>query len=532
LLLAGTPLFAFAAAAGESPAPMFRQYCIGCHGKTSAAGGIDLEQLSDPKSVPGEHYQKWKKVIAVLDEKRMPPAKLPQPADGVRAQATEWIRASLKSYIDRHAGDPGKVTVRRLTSGEYGYTIHDLTGLDMKFDRDFVTDSVGGEGFANFGDVQFMQDASLERYLQTAKHIAAHAVIGAGPLQFFADPGKSGLETSAITRINEIYNAYGFRSSSGEGGQPFGVERYGKAIAACWQYKHRAALGQPQATLAEFARKQGITGRFAEHIWTVFHDKTATFPTSSAIERWNRIPAPVDARSLPKEITDLQDFIVNWPRELLGAGEAAAGGLGDERALIINEETIAAARTGKIKFNIINRSREARKTAKVYLSVASVNPEAGAKPVVHWRGGSLRFRNLDKSFGPRQDLSSMVDDATRERLKFGADGLQPTDFATVGDAAELNSTFSWRSARGAPKARWCAACCPISRGFLPGVQFPPSWPTPPRRATNSGVPTSSPSARTFRRTPMAKPRHRTRIPFRNPMTMPTINANATPFTPR
>jgi hypothetical protein len=422
----------------QPPTPMLRQYCFGCHGKASAAAGVNLEQLMDPKSVPGENYQKWKKVVAVLDEKRMPPAKMPQPGEDARVQATNWIRASLKSYVDQHAGDPGRVTVRRLTSGEYGYTIQDLTGLEMKFDRDFVTDSVGGEGFANFGDVQFMQDASLERYLQTAKQIAAHAVIGSGPLQFFADPGKSGFETSAITRINEIYNRYGFRSSSGEGGKPFGVERYGKAIYACWQYKHRAALGRPSATLESLALAQGITGRFAQHIWTVLHDQAATFPTAGAIDRWNKIPAPENSKGeAPKQIAELQNFIVNWPRELLGAGEAAAGGLGDERALVINEETIAARKNGKIKFNIINRGREASKTAKVYLSVASVNPDAGVKPVVIWRGATLRFRNPDRSFGPKQDLASMVDEATRARLQFGSQGLPATDFATAGDAAEL-----------------------------------------------------------------------------------------------
>jgi len=435
------PLLALAAAntgSPEPPTPMLRQYCFGCHGKASQAAGINLEHLTDPKSIPGEHYQKWRKIAAVLDEKRMPPAKMPQPAEDARAQAANWIRTSLKTYFEQHAGDPGRVTVRRLTSGEYGYTIQDLTGLDMKFDRDFVSDSVGGEGFANFGDVQFMQDASLERYLQTAKHIAAHAVIGSGPIQFFADPGKSGFETSAITRINDIYNAFGFRTSSGEGGKPFGVDRYGKALYACWQYKHRAALGQSQATIATIALSQGITARFAEHLWSVLHDKTATFPTAEAIERWDKIPGPRSAKAeAPRQIADLQKFIVEWPRALLGAGEAAAGGLGDERALVINEENIAAKSTGRIKFNIINRSREASRTAKVYLSAASVNPDAAVKPVIRWRNATLRFRNVDRSFGPKQDLQAMVDDATRERLKFGSDGVAPTDFTTTGDAEEL-----------------------------------------------------------------------------------------------
>ena len=442
ILLSLTPLLVLAAAStsDQPPTPMLRQYCFGCHGKASQAAGINLEQLTDPKSIPGEHYQKWRKIAAVLDEKRMPPAKMPQPAEDARTQATSWIRTSLKTYIDQHAGDPGRVTVRRLTSGEYGYTIQDLTGLDMKFDRDFVTDSVGGEGFANFGDVQFMQDANLERYLQTAKHIAAHAVIGSGPIQFFADPGKSGFETSAITRINDIYNAYGFRSSSGEGGKPFGVDRYGKALYACWQYKHRSALGQPKATLATFTQGQGITGRFAEHLWTVLHKKDATYPTSEAIERWHKIAAPSGADpSIAGKIAnnEVQKFIVEWPRWLLAAGEAAAGGLGDERALVLNDETVNAARKKRIKFNIINRSREASKTAKVYLAVAPVNPAVAAKPTVNWRNATLRFRGADKAFGPKQPLHKLVDEATQARIQFGANGLPPTDFATVGETNQL-----------------------------------------------------------------------------------------------
>ena len=149
----------------------------------------------------------------------MPPKKMPQPSEAERRQAVTWIRTRLNDYAARNAGDPGKVTIRRLTSGEYAYSIHDLTGLDWKVDGESGNDSVGGEGFTNYGDVQFMADATLERYLETAKKVADHAVIGSGPLQFFDDPGKSGFELSAIDRINAIYRANGFRGNSGEGGE-------------------------------------------------------------------------------------------------------------------------------------------------------------------------------------------------------------------------------------------------------------------------------------------------------------------------
>ena len=187
----GGALCAAPSTSATSPAT-FKQFCFQCHGK-AAMGGLNLEQLTAKSSI-GEEFQHWEKAATALEEKRMPPAKMPQPSDADRSAAVKWIRTKLGDYAARHAGDPGKVTIRRLTSGEYAYTIHDITGLDWKLDGDSGTDSVGGEGFTNYGDVQFMADANLERYLENAKKVADHAVIGAGPLQFFDDPGKSGFE--------------------------------------------------------------------------------------------------------------------------------------------------------------------------------------------------------------------------------------------------------------------------------------------------------------------------------------------------
>ena len=177
------------------------------------------------------------------------------------------------------------MTVRRLTSAEYAYALRDLTGIDVKVGVDASSDSVGGEGFTNFGDVQFVQDESIERYLEAAKLVADHAVIGAGPLEFYADPGKTGLELSALNRINELYAREGLPRRLGRRRTPFGLERYGKAFFVAWYYKHRVALGDPAATIRGLAAKEGITGRFAEHIWTVVNKPNTGYPTRETVER-------------------------------------------------------------------------------------------------------------------------------------------------------------------------------------------------------------------------------------------------------
>ena len=202
---------------------------------TQAEARVDLEAMADGPDF-GRGFKDWEKVVRVLRERKMPPKAVPQPSDPQREAVVRAVEAGLRRFIEEHQGDPGPVAIRRLTSAEYAYTIRDLTGLDLKVADDFVSDAVSGEGFTNAGDAQFMQDSTLERYLQAAKVVADHAVIGAGPLGFFADPGKTGRELSAIARIQAIYREHGFRTAAGEGAEPFGLDRYPRAMFVAWQY--------------------------------------------------------------------------------------------------------------------------------------------------------------------------------------------------------------------------------------------------------------------------------------------------------
>ena len=258
------------------------------------------------------------------------------------------------------------MTVRRLTSAEYAYAIRDLTGIDIKVGIDASSDSVGGEGFANFGDVQFVQDESIERYLEAAKLVADHAVIGAGPLEFYADPGKTGLELSALNRINELYATKGFRVVSGEGGRPFGLERYGKAFYVAWYYKHRVALGDPSATIRGLAAKEGITGRFADHIWTVVNKPNTAYPTRETVDSLDEA-AGADGRHSRRRLAkaragcdEIQSVLTTWPSWFFARGDLAAGGAGDESPLAFDDETLKVEPAHRFALSRVGRSRRPR----------------------------------------------------------------------------------------------------------------------------------------------------------------------------
>jgi hypothetical protein len=392
------------------PPAAFQKYCFECHGTKKPEAGLSIEKLVTGFSMAA-HWQQWEKVAEMLETGMMPPIEADeQPTDAERAATASWIRDSLQAYETDHAGEPGHVTVRRLTSAEYAYAIQDLTGIDVNVGIDTSNDSVGGEGFANFGDVQFVQDESIERYLEAAKLVADHAVIGAGPLEFYADAGQTGLELSALHRINELYASRGFRVVSGEGGRPFGLERYSKALFVAWYYKHRVALGDPSATIRQLAAKEGITGRFAEHIWAVVNKPNTAYPTRETVGRWSSLPAPTS--DIPASLEqgragcdEIQKFLTTWPSWFFARGDLAAGGAGDESPLAFTDETLKVDPTRKFAYPIAVRGGRGRGgpstpgAQKVYLIFNDVAPGASTTPLVIWRNPRIVTRAVPAGRG-------------------------------------------------------------------------------------------------------------------------------------
>ncbi len=417
-VLLGTGLFAIGVTmagsirASDAP-PLLRHFCVECHGGDKPKAALNVEQLLAKPSI-GAHAEQWEKIAEMIETAEMPPAEAErQPTAAERATAAAWVRAQLRDYERAHAGEPGTVTVRRLTSGELAYALRDLTGVDLPLAIDASGDAVGGEGFTNFGDVQFVQDVSVERYLETAKLVAQHAMIGAGPLQFHPDPGRTGLEIFALNRINALYRDHGFRVVSGEGGRPFGLERYGQAFFVAWYYRHRAALGDPAANLRDLGAKEGITGRFAEHIWSVVNRAPLGFPSREMVGRWQAVAAP--AGDVPAALAaaraaceELSKYLTSWPSWFFARGDIAAGGLGDESPLVFDDKSLAVVAThhyvhplasggrsfGRGRGEAASGALGAPEKIPVSLAITDLRPTPGVKPVVIWRNARIITRAM------------------------------------------------------------------------------------------------------------------------------------------
>ena len=142
----------YGAPAFETARPMLEQTCFECHGGKTKKGGVDLKKLQSEPNVAAE-FELWSKVQEVVRNGEMPPDDAKKPLSApARETLLSWVDAALDTVARANAGDPGAVTLRRLTNAEYDYTVRDLTGVDLQAGRASAPDGGGGEGFSNLGD--------------------------------------------------------------------------------------------------------------------------------------------------------------------------------------------------------------------------------------------------------------------------------------------------------------------------------------------------------------------------------------------
>ncbi len=411
--------------------PLVQKYCLECHGGEQPEAGIDLEAMADAPEF-GRRFKGWEKVVRVLRERKMPPEDEPQPGGRQREDAIREVEAGLRRFIEEHQGDPGPVAIRRLTSAEYAYTLQDLTGLDLRVADDFVSDAVAGAGFTNSGEAQFMQDSTLDRYLQAARRVADHAVIGAGPLRFFADPGRTGRELAAIARIQAIYREHGFRTAAGEGARPFGLDRYPRAMFVAWQFRFRDRLGVGSTSLPDLARSEGVSARLCEHLWDVLNRAGAPFPLSLIVDGWRSLPPPGAATK-----ADVRGRCDELGRELRGWQKTLAAAAGDEEeAAVLTAGALRVAARHTLKADL--SWPQGAKVVAFELSVARASMDPADAVVVVWRNPRVRFQRADRRRARSQPLAPALVPEMAARLALGkhprGGKIGSGDFATVGES--------------------------------------------------------------------------------------------------
>ncbi|HEX4130946.1 MAG TPA: DUF1592 domain-containing protein [Pirellulales bacterium] len=159
-----------------------KQYCYECHASGGQEGGLALDALIAKLPATGgrgEGHVQWLAVWNNLRAQMMPPSDEPQPSEQQRQAIVKWIERDV-FRLDAAHPDPGRVTLRRLNRVEYASTVHDLLGVEFDAAESFPPDDTG-YGFDTIGDVLNISPLLMEKYLEAAQSIVAHAVPPEGP---------------------------------------------------------------------------------------------------------------------------------------------------------------------------------------------------------------------------------------------------------------------------------------------------------------------------------------------------------------
>jgi hypothetical protein len=250
----------------------------------------------------------WELVLEKLEAAEMPPEKAKQhPTTENRADVVSWIRALRRHEALRNAGDPGPVLARRLSNAEYDNTIRDLTGADIRPTREFPVDPANPAGFDNSGESLAMSPALLRKYLDAARRVAEHIAFQPRGFSFAPHPVVTDTDRDkyAVLRIIEFYKR-----------QPTDLADY---FHAAWRFKHRNALGHPDATLLAIAAQSAVSARYLTAIWSALEELPEDAGPGLRLQSmWRSLPVPErdEPASIRERSVEMRDFVVKLREKL------------------------------------------------------------------------------------------------------------------------------------------------------------------------------------------------------------------------
>jgi hypothetical protein len=280
--------------------PFLETYCIGCHSGDDPEGRFDMSGYTSVDLVVRD-YMQWSLALERLSARAMPPADVDQPSDAERQQIVDWIDEMRRTEARKHAGDPGVVLARRLSNAEYNYSIRDLTGVDIRPAREFPVDPANLAGFDNSGESLAMSATLLAKYLQAAREVANHLVLKPEGIAFASHPMLVETDRDKYC-VKQILDFYARQNTD-----------YADYFLAAWRFKHRAALGQPKATLARIAAEEKVSPRYLATVWRVLEvEKEAVGPGAALQSLWRGLPSPPSGKrdAAQAGCRRMSDFVV------------------------------------------------------------------------------------------------------------------------------------------------------------------------------------------------------------------------------
>ncbi|MDB6136064.1 MAG: hypothetical protein JWM59_4307 [Verrucomicrobiales bacterium] len=161
--------------------PFLEANCIRCHGGTKQKGDFRIDTLTRDFASPLA-AAKWGDVRERMSSGEMPPENETQPEPEEAARVTAWITARLKEGEAARMAARERITLHKLTRGEYAFTIRDLLGVTFDAaDPKGLPEDPDWQGFERIGSVLTLSPAHVEKYWAAAEAVLDEAMPAAAP---------------------------------------------------------------------------------------------------------------------------------------------------------------------------------------------------------------------------------------------------------------------------------------------------------------------------------------------------------------
>ncbi|AMV32058.1 hypothetical protein VN12_08040 [Pirellula sp. SH-Sr6A] len=262
---------------GKQIQPLLIKLCGDCHGQKPTDNDLDLTSFDSAADIVAKP-----RVLGDVAERLriadMPPEDAPQPTEAEHELLQNWIRSALDAEASARSGDPGPVTLRRLSNTEYDNAIRDLTGVDMRPTqvREFPADSVGGEGFANVGDAMPVTPELVERYHQTARDVASRVVLLPQGFRFSPSADRPDWVEESLRPLREFHARYA---------GPHGEPPLAAHLAATLKHRERIIREGP-AAIVSIAAEEKLNPTYLSVLW---NGLTSTSGSSPEVDELTRL---------------------------------------------------------------------------------------------------------------------------------------------------------------------------------------------------------------------------------------------------
>ncbi len=422
--------------------PLLVRSCGKCHGKTPTDNDLDLTSFDSAQAI----LTRPKTLGNVAERVRdgdMPPKEAPQLDPAERKQLLSWITAALDAEAAARAGDPGPVTLRRLSNTEYDNAVRDLTGVDMRPTqaREFPVDSVGGEGFANVGEAMPVTPELVQRYHQTARDVAARAVLLPDGFRFSPSPDRPTWTAESLKSLRSFHARY-----AGPNGDP----PLAAHLAATLRHRDKFTSGGSSA-IAIVAAEEKLNVTYLTALWNGLTGTTESSLTPTEVDarmqQWREKAAEIEAQKQQRQAA-AEKIESRWAssQRVLAESKVAEGGS------VPFESKVSVARGELLLLTVLPNDNHGADSTLVEWTIRETAGEQRTWSVADLVPDLLKGNSWSDNDGPRWSFLETTSSPTfltdrrdsiqgHTELKSWSFGSEPSVFVNAGEELSVWTTL-------------------------------------------------------------------------------------------